>query len=156
MSGMSADGPIDPLTMASASCCAFCAILAGHAPARTVYSDSHHIAFLPLTHINRGHVVLIPRRHQPDIFAMPSVDYQRLWATVARLAPSLRELTKAKRIGIAVEGFSVPHVHVHLVPTFSGNELDPNRAQLLSDADADQLAEELRGAFDFPAQSRNP
>ncbi|MFO1396513.1 MAG: HIT family protein [Burkholderiales bacterium] len=132
----------------------FCAILAGEAPARIVYSDERHVAFLPLTHINPGHVLLIPRVHYPDIFAMPPVDYRRLWATVARLGPKLRQVSKAIRIGIALEGFSVPHVHVHLVPTNAGNELDPNRAKPLCDADADLLAAKLRLAFNGLAQNR--
>jgi len=53
----------------------------------------------------------------------------------------------AKRIGLAVEEFAVPHVHVHLVPVYAGDELNPARAKPISPSDAEHLARLLREAF---------
>lgn len=116
--------------------CIFCEIVAGRAPARVVYSDADHLAFFPLEHINPGHVLLIPRKHTDYLFDLPADAYQSLWATAAKLAPALRAATEARRIGVAVEGFSVPHVHVHLVPINAFDELNPSRARR---PDADEV-----------------
>jgi histidine triad (HIT) family protein len=124
--------------------CIFCEILAGRAPARIVYEDADHIAFFPLEHINPGHLVLIPRRHVDYLFDLDGEAYQRLWGVAARLEPGLREVTGAKRLGLAVEGFSVPHVHVHLVPINAFDELNPARARKLDAAQADLLQQRLR------------
>jgi histidine triad (HIT) family protein len=133
--------------MTTPASCVFCGILAGKLPARMVHEDEDHIAFLPLEHINPGHIVLIPRRHTDDLFDLDASEYQRLWAVVAKLAPPLREALSAKRVGVAVEGFHVPHVHVHLVPLHAADELNPTRARAVNAAEADRLCQLIRHAF---------
>jgi histidine triad (HIT) family protein len=73
--------------------------------------------------------------------------YQALWATAARIVGPLRDVMAAKRIGVAVEGFSVPHVHVHLVPISAFDELNPGRARALDPAEADRLQALIRSAL---------
>jgi histidine triad (HIT) family protein len=127
--------------------CIFCEIVAGRAPARVVFEDASHLAFFPLEHINPGHLVLIPRRHTDYLFDLDVASYQALWATAARIAPGLREATGARRIGVAVEGFSVPHVHVHLVPINAFDELNTSRARPLDAAEADRWQQRIRAAL---------
>lgn len=133
--------------MANASPCIFCEIVARHVPATIVFEDTDHLAFFPLEHINPGHLVLIPKRHIDYLFDMDAHQYQALWTAAAKLAPGLRSATSAKRIGVAVEGFAVPHVHIHLVPVYAGDELNPSRAKSLPAADAERLAGLLREVF---------
>jgi histidine triad (HIT) family protein len=132
--------------MNSESSCVFCGILAGRLPARIDYEDEHHVALLPLEHINPGHVLLIPRAHTDYLFDLDGPAYTRLWAAAARLAGPMREALQAKRIGVAVEGFNVPHVHVHLVPLNAVDELTPERARALDSDEADALAARIRAA----------
>lgn len=124
--------------------CVFCALVAGAIPARRVYEDDAHVAFLPLKHIVPGHVLLIPKHHDGYVFEMDDARYQALWAAAKRFAPAIRDVSGAKRVGILVEGFSVPHVHVHLVPVNALNDLNPDREQAIPDTEADRLAEKLR------------
>jgi histidine triad (HIT) family protein len=133
--------------MTAGNACVFCGILAGRLPARIVFEDDDHIAFLPLEHINPGHILLIPRRHTDDLFDLDEPAYQRLWAAAARLAAPLRDAFSAKRVGVAVEGFHVPHVHVHIVPLHAVDELDAKRARTVDAAEADRLCQLLRQAF---------
>ena len=134
--------------------CVFCQIIAGRLPARTVYEDAGHIAFFPLEHINPGHLVLIPKRHTDYLFDLDSTAYQALWATAARIAGPLRDAMSAKRVGVAVEGFSVPHVHVHLVPINAFDDLDPSRARALETTEADRLHALISGAIAGAAPQR--
>jgi len=127
--------------------CVFCEIVAGRVPARVVFENEQHLAFFPLEHINPGHVVLIPKRHVDYLFDMDAPSYSALWAIAAKLAPGLRSVTSAKRVGVAVEGFAVPHVHVHLVPVYAGDELNPTRAKPLSASESETLSTQLRHAF---------
>ena len=133
--------------MTTPSSCVFCSILAGKLPARVVHEDADHIAFLPLEHINPGHIVLIPRGHTDYLFDLDAAAYQKLWAVVAELAGPLRETFSAKRVGVAVEGFNVPHVHVHLVPLHAVDELNPGRGRAVDAAEADRLCQQIRTAF---------
>ncbi len=125
----------------------FCQIVAGRAPARTVYEDADHLAFFPLEHINPGHVVLIPKQHTDYLFDLSPIAYQSLWAAAARIASPLKEVMSAKRVGVAVEGFSVPHVHVHLVPIYAFDDLNPSRAKALDAAEVDRLHKRVRAAL---------
>lgn len=140
--------------MAHPNACVFCQIVAGRLPARTVYEDADHLAFFPLEHINPGHLVLIPKRHMDYLFDLDSAAYQTLWATTARIAGPLRDALSAKRVGVAVEGFSVPHVHVHIVPLHAFDDLNPSRARALDEAEADRLHALIRGALAGAARER--
>ena len=66
---------------------------------------------------------------------------------MAKLAAPLRAVLAAKRMGVAVEGFTVPHVHVHLVPLYAADELTPARARVIESAEADRLAALIRSAL---------
>jgi len=114
---------------------------------RIVFEDPEHIVIFPLEHINPGHVLVIPRRHTDYLFDMEATDYHALWAAAARLAPVLRSAMSAVRIGVVVEGFRVPHVHVHLVPLYARDELNPARARPLDPAEAQRLRSLLGDAF---------
>jgi len=127
--------------------CVFCQIVARRDPAQIVYEDVKQIAFFPLEHINPGHLILIPKQHIDYLFDMEAQSYESLWAAAAKLAPGLRSVTSAKRVGVAVEGFAVPHVHVHLVPVYAGDELNPLRAKPISTTEAEELSKRLRHAF---------
>ena len=133
--------------------CVFCALVKGAIPSRRVYEDAGHVAFFPLKHIEPGHTLLIPRDHHGYVFDMPDDDYHALWRTAKRLAPAIKVVSGAARVGILVEGFSVPHVHVHLVPINKLNDLNPAREQAIADADAERLAGKLRAAL-APAGGR--
>jgi histidine triad (HIT) family protein len=130
--------------------CVFCAVVAGRVPARKVFEDADHVAFFPLKHFNPGHVLLIPRLHADYVFDLDEHAYQSLWAAAKRLAPVVQRVSGARRVGILVEGFSVPHVHVHLVPVNALADIDPSRERALPDAEADRLAAAMRAALEAP------
>ena len=115
--------------------CLFCDIVQGKEVVFNVWEDTYFFAFLDNHPINPGHTILIPKSHIENVFEMTDDAFQRLFLTAKRIAPILQKATSAKRIGIAVEGFGVPHVHVHLVPVNSGNELNPDRAKKAESAD---------------------
>ena len=105
--------------------CIFCEIVAGRVTEPIIFEDAEHAAFFPLEHINPGHLLVIPKRHTDYLFDMEATDYHALWAAAARLAPGLQSVTSAARIGVVVEGFRVPHIHVHLVPLYARDDLNP-------------------------------
>lgn len=114
----------------------FTKIIKGESPAFPIWEDEHFIAILVLKPINPGHTLLIPKKQIDYIFDLPEELYTSMWQAVKWLSPFIQQAMKSERIGIAVEGFSVPHVHIHLVPVNSGNELNPERA---SPATPDEL-----------------
>jgi histidine triad (HIT) family protein len=127
--------------------CVFCALVAGRVPARRVWEDDAHLAFFPLKHMSPGHTLLVPKRHAAYVFDMDDDGYHALLAAAKRIAPAIRTVAGATRVGLLVEGFSVPHVHVHLVPVNTLGDIDPARERAIPDAEADRLAAALRVAL---------
>ena len=106
----------------------FTKIINGKLPAFPLWENEYFIAILVPDPINPGHTLLIPKQQIDYIFDLPDELYNSMWQVAKWLAPFIQQAMQSKRIGIAVEGFGVPHVHVHLVPVNSGNELNPERA----------------------------
>ncbi len=106
----------------------FTKIINGKLPAFPLWENEDFIAILDIHPINPGHTLLIPKQQIDYIFDLPDELYNSMWQVAKWLAPFIQQAMQSKRIGIAVEGFGVPHVHVHLVPVNSGNELNPERA----------------------------
>jgi histidine triad (HIT) family protein len=106
----------------------FTKIIERELEANIVWEDSDVIAFLPHDNfMNKGHLLVVPKVEVDHIFDLDDEIYHKLWSVAKMLAEPLKELTLAKRIGIGVEGFSVPHVHIHLTPLYNQSELDPHR-----------------------------
>ena len=106
----------------------FSKIIDHELPAKVIWEDSEVIVFLPHANfMNQGHLLIVPKVQVDYIFDLDDKLYQKLWRVSKELAHALKRVTFAKRVGIGVEGFSVPHVHIHLTPLYEQSELDPHR-----------------------------
>ncbi|MBI5466979.1 MAG: HIT family protein [Candidatus Kerfeldbacteria bacterium] len=124
--------------------CLFCRIVAGDEPRHHVWEDDEFIAILDRKPVNPGHTLIIPKAHTNYLFALPPDTYSGLFLAARRLEPALKRLTGAPRIGLAVEGFGVDHVHLHVIPLFRHGDIDPHRATPASEEDLLPMAEQLR------------
>ena len=50
--------------------CVFCSIVEGTGPASVVYSDDDVMAFMALSQVNLGHVLVIPKVHAASMSEM--------------------------------------------------------------------------------------
>jgi histidine triad (HIT) family protein len=102
--------------------CLFCAIVAGDIGSRQVYADDTAVAFLDIRPWQRGHTLVIPRRHVVSLIDDPSA-WGDLQAAVENVVPRLVSTLGASGLNIvssagAAAGQEVFHVHVHLVPRY--------------------------------------
>lgn len=126
----------------------FSRIIAREAPGFVLWEDHDFALLLDIHPINPGHTLLVPKLDVDSVYALPEALYEKLWRIVRDLEPGLRAATNAVRIGIAIEGFGVPHAHVHLVPVNAGNELNPERARRASDAELEDMALRIRAVLE--------
>ena len=94
----------------------FSRIVAGELPAYKVAEDGRHLAFLDITPLVEGHVLVIPKKEVDYIFDLPADELSALHVFAQRVAKGVKEVVPCKRIGVAVIGLEVPHAHIHLVP----------------------------------------
>ena len=125
--------------------CIFCKIVNGQIPCVKIKENKEYLAFLDINPINPGHTVLIPKKHTDYIFDLDDREYQELMLEAKDIARLLKRRLRPKRVGLAVEGFFVPHVHVHLVPLQKGNELNPERAKHMHEEELNKIARKIKG-----------
>jgi histidine triad (HIT) family protein len=117
--------------------CIFCRIVKGEIPSFKVWEDEDFFAFLDINPISEGHTLLIPKKHINYIFDYEDPDYSKIFERAKLLSRKIKKVTGAKKIGLAIEGISVEHLHLHLVPVNDMNDLDPCKAK---PGDKDELA----------------
>ena len=106
----------------------FSSIIKGESPAYKLWENEEFLAFLDIMPINPGHTLVIPKLEVDYIFDLPQPLYTTMWQHVRWLAGPIKAAMECKRVGIAVEGFSVAHAHAHLIPVNGNRELSPERA----------------------------
>jgi histidine triad (HIT) family protein len=106
--------------------CIFCRIAAGEIPAEIVAREPGAVAFLDAVPLADGHVLVIPEAHTARVEDLDPAACEKLFRTVSRLAGTVRQALGAAGTTIGINdgeatGQTVPHVHVHIVPRWSGD-----------------------------------
>lgn len=122
----------------------FTKVIRREAPGHIIWEDNEFIALLDTHPINIGHTLVIPKEEIDSIFDLSEEQYKKIWEIVKFLASPIQRATQAKRIGIAVEGFGVPHVHVHLIPVNNSCDLDPNKSKKASPEELERMYHQIR------------
>src|SRR5258708_5688901 len=94
----------------------FTKIIKGEIPCHKIYEDDRVIAFLDIAPMTHGHTLVVPKQQIDHVWDLDEASYAHLMATVKKVADRQRSVLQPQRVGIAVEGFAVPHVHVHVFP----------------------------------------
>lgn len=110
--------------------CEFCRIVGQDADAREVYRDQNVVAFFPTEPAVLGHVLLVPRRHVPDIWAIKPDEAAQLSRAVLLLAGAIRDALRSEGLNViqsngAAATQTVPHLHIHLVPRWPDDAIGP-------------------------------
>ena len=111
----------------------FTKIANGEIPSYKVASDDKHFAFLDINPVVPGHTLVIPRCESDYIFDLDDEEYTQLQLFAKRVAKAMQKALPCKRIGTAVIGMEVPHVHIHLIPLNTEGDMDFRREKLTLD-----------------------
>jgi diadenosine tetraphosphate (Ap4A) HIT family hydrolase len=107
--------------------CVFCGIVAGARPASVVHDGDTTLAFMDISPVTQGHLLVIPKRHAVGLRDMPEADAAAMYQMGHRLARAMY------RSGVPCEGVNlfladgvaagqeVFHVHLHVLPRFDGD-----------------------------------
>ncbi|OIO45996.1 MAG: hypothetical protein AUJ28_03275 [Parcubacteria group bacterium CG1_02_37_51] len=127
--------------------CIFCNIIKGKQKSFKVWENRDFILLLVPQPINTGHIILITKKHIDYIFDLKEPLYSEIFRTAKKISFILKKLSQAKRIGLAIEGFGVRHIHIHLVPVNKGNELNPLRAKRMPDDELQKMQVQFAKEF---------
>ena len=98
--------------------CIFCKIVKGEIPSYQVSESDKYLAFLSIAPHNRGHTLIIPKRHEDYFFDLSDQEIAEIMQFAKPIAAKLKEVFKPKsgKVGVMLAGQGVPHVHLHLIP----------------------------------------
>ena len=129
--------------------CLFCKIIKGEIPSYKIWEDENFFAFLDINPINPGHTILVPKKHLDYIFDLEEPLYSEIFKTAKKLSEPLKKATGAKRVALAIEGFVISHIHIHLVPVNKVNDLDPNKARKANPEELLKIADKIKTLVEF-------
>ena len=130
--------------------CIFCKIISGELAARRIYEDDRALAFLDIGAWHRGHALVVPKRHVPDLVTGPG--------SLSEIAPAIDAVARLLMDRLAADGINVLsstgeaagqevfHLHVHVVPRYAD---DPGLRRLVnsgvvSDAELDSVYSQIQ------------
>jgi histidine triad (HIT) family protein len=123
----------------------FSKIVSGEIPSFKIMEDEHHLAFLDVFPLAKGHVLVIPKQEVDSIFDLSDQAYANLWLFAKTTAKALEIAIPCKRVGIAVIGLEVPHAHIHLLPLQSVEDINFSNPKLTVSTDEMQaIAAKIR------------
>ncbi len=110
----------------------FSRIIARELPAEIIAEDEQFIAFLDIMPLVKGHVLVVPKREISYIFDLEPGELSSLHLFAQQVAKAMDKTLTCTRIGMAVIGLEVPHVHIHLVPLRTVDDINFTRPKLKS------------------------
>lgn len=125
----------------------FTKIIQGEIPGQVVWSDEVCAAFLDVSPLTRGHALVVPREEVDRWTDLDSATVAHLMEVGARIGRAQLEVFGGERTGVIIQGFEVPHAHVHIFAASSPADFDMSAT---TSRTADELAEDadlLRGAL---------
>ena len=126
----------------------FTKIIDGDLPGRFVWKDEQAVAFLSINPVKPGHTLVVPRAEVDHWVDLDPQLAKHLMGVSQAVGRALQLGFKPAKVGSAIVGLEVPHVHIHLIPIDAIADLDFSRADLNADpATLDRAAETIRGAL---------
>lgn len=103
----------------------FSKIINGEIPGAFVYQDDTCVAFLDVSPITDGHVLVVPREEIDHWIDLTDELATHLFLVAQQIGRAQKTAFDCERIGVMIQGYEVPHVHIHVWPTNSLKDFDP-------------------------------
>lgn len=108
----------------------FTKIIRGEIPCYKIAEDENYFAFLDINPLREGHTLIVTKKETDYIFDLEDDLLSGLILFSKKIATAIENAIPCTRIGVAVIGLEVPHVHVHLVPMDSMDDINFRKPKL--------------------------
>lgn len=130
----------------------FTKIINGEIPSYKVAESDKFYAFLDINPLKAGHTLVIPKLPEPEadyIFALDDNLLAEMIVFAKRVALAIEKVVPCKRVGVAVLGMEVPHVHIHLIPLDKETDmLFTNKKLQLTPDEMGEIAAKIASVFE--------
>ena len=126
----------------------FSRIIDGEIPCYKVAEDERYFAFLDISPVAKGHTLVVPKHEEDYIFDLEEDELAGLTLFARKVARALEKAVPCRRVGVAVMGLEVPHVHIHLVPINKESDMNFFKEKLsLSSQEMSDIANSIASRF---------
>ena len=123
----------------------FTRIIKREIPSYKVAENDKFYAFLDINPLQKGHTLVVPKLAEPEadyIFDLDEDILSEMLVFSKQVAQGIKAATNCKRVGVAVIGLEVPHVHMHLIPINQEGDMSFSNPKMI--LFADEMAEIAR------------
>lgn len=132
-------------------------ILTGEIPSFKVYEDDYVYAFLDISQVTKGHMLLIPKKASANIFETDEETMKHIGAALPKVANAIKRAFNPDGLNIIQNNGefadqSVFHIHFHLIPRYE-NDIDgfgykwETHEDILDNDAKQQIAEQIQAQF---------
>ena len=126
----------------------FTKIVNGEIPCYKIAEDDSFLAFLDINPNAKGHTLCIPKKEVDKLLDLDEETYLGLMAFSRKVGKAMEKAIDCKRIGLTVIGLEVPHVHVHLIPLNSMQDIRFQDKASFNKEEFEVIAEEIRSKIE--------
>jgi diadenosine tetraphosphate (Ap4A) HIT family hydrolase len=106
--------------------CPFCALPSG----RIVMANDLAVTIRDGFPVSRGHTLILPRRHFGSFFEVTEAERSAMLALLDAAKVGLDNEFRPDGYNVGINdgpaaGQTVPHLHLHLIPRYTGDQQDP-------------------------------
>ena len=136
--------------MSDVADCIFCKIIKGEIPSFKLYEDQDTYSFMDINPASEGHLLVIPKEHAADLFAVSEHAIACTVRTAKKVAAAVQQCLDPPGLNLVqcngpAAAQSVMHFHMHVLPRGTGDELKLNWGIVPGDMQAiGALAERIR------------
>lgn len=123
----------------------FTKIINGEIPCYKIAENDNYFAFLDISPLKKGHVLVVPKKEVDYIFDLDPTTLKGLFEFCQPIAHGIKAAFPCNRVAIEVIGLEVPHAHVHLIPINTMNDCNfANEKLKLSKEEFIEIAEKIK------------
>ncbi|MBR5957785.1 MAG: HIT family protein [Salinivirgaceae bacterium] len=125
----------------------FTKIVNGEIPCYKIAEDKDYFAFLDISPVQKGHVLVIPKQEVDYIFDLEPAVLGGLHQFAQRVATAIKKAIPCKKVAVVVLGLEVPHAHIHLIPMNSEADVRFDKKQTLTKEEFEAIAAKISKEF---------
>ena len=129
----------------------FSKIINGEIPSYKVAENDKFYAFLDINPLQKGHTLVVPKLSEPEadyIFDLEDDILSEMLVFAKQVARGIQGAVECKRVGVAVIGLEVPHVHMHLIPISKEGDMSfANKKMILPSEEMAEIANSIAEAM---------
>lgn len=126
----------------------FTRIINGEIPGRFIWRDDRVVAFMTVAPITPGHALVVPIEEVDHWIDAPDDLRSHILAVAAQIGRAQMSAFHPARVGVIIAGLEVPHLHVHVIPIETEQDLNfANANGSATDEELEEATRKLRAAL---------